>query len=52
MKVEKWNLKDKEVNVEILEEHEIETNEDLDFTQDLTEIIRDPNLARRIDISE
>ena len=47
MKVEKWNLKDKEVNVEILEEHEIETNEDLDFTQDLTEIIQEVNIDER-----
>lgn len=47
MKVEKWNLKDKEVNVEILEDNEIETNEDLDFTQDLTEIIQEVNSDER-----
>ena len=38
MKIEKWIYKGKEVEIPILEENEIETNEDieLDQTKDLT----------------
>lgn len=39
MKIEKWKLKDKEVDVEILDDDEIETNEELDVTADLTEVV-------------
>lgn len=47
MKIEKWNLKDKEVEVKILDNDEIETNEDLDVTADLTEVIEKVNLDER-----
>ena len=39
MKIEKWKLKDKEVDVKILDDDEIETNEELDVTADLTEVV-------------
>ena len=41
MKIEKWIYKGKEVNVPIVEENEIETNEDIemDKTLDLTEVL-------------
>lgn len=39
MKIEKWKLKDKELDVKILDDDEIETNEELDVTADLTEVV-------------
>ena len=39
MKIEKRKLKDKEEDVEILDDDEIETNEELDVTADLTEVV-------------
>lgn len=39
MKIEKWKLKDKEVDVKILDDDEIETNEELDITADLTNVV-------------
>lgn len=44
MRVEKWIYKNKEIDVPILEEDEIETNEDIDYlenTVDLTKTIED-----------
>lgn len=42
MKIEKWKYKDTEIDVPILDDYEIETNEDivdLEKTKELTEIL-------------
>ena len=44
MKVEKWLYKDKEIDVPVFEESEIETNEEtpeFENTIDLTEVLKD-----------